>query len=358
MRSAPLVVVAALSACGDLPEPQVFGAHVVLAADPGLEACGGTLVHLDEFVARLADAMGVDPPTGDDRFLVYWLAREDFHARSGCPDDVLACAGDSHHSTPVLPLNHELVHNLAATMGSTLPLFAEGFATAFEGLGDSVADDMWPYGDVHDVLGLLTGVQLGRARAYPLAGAFTTFLVQRHGLDAYLRMYAAVGPLETARGVDTIFREEFGASFDDNVAEFAALDVPDCGSPERDAKIVECAAPELEWSGDRFVHHRSIACEQGDVVGPYAGDAALVFHTITVPADGDYLVTVLGDDPNNRVSLQPCTICGGPGVTIPPGQTPFTVALAAGRHSLRLHGPARARTSIGVRIEPAPASAP
>ncbi|PCC71202.1 hypothetical protein SAMN02745121_04834 [Nannocystis exedens] len=358
MRLVAPVLAATLAACGDLPEPQMFGAHVVIAADPGLEPCGGTLVHLDEFVARLADVLSVDPPTGDDRFLVYWLAREDFHARSGCPEGALACASGDRTSTPVLPLNHELVHNLAATMGPTLPLFAEGLATAFEGLGDEVDHDMWPHGAVHDVLGLLTGTQLGQANGYSLAGAFTTFLIERHGIDAYLRMYEAVGPLETARGVDRIFREEFGVSFDDSVAEFAALDAPDCGKLERDAKVLECAAPELEWSVGRFVHHRSMACEQDDVVGPYAGDDALVFHTITVPADGDYLVTVLGDDPNNRISLQPCTLCGSQGVTIPAGQPPFTVALAAGRYSLRLHGPARARTSLGVRIEPADASAP
>ncbi|MCY1010921.1 hypothetical protein OV079_36225 [Nannocystis pusilla] len=58
----------------------------------------------------------------------------------------------------------------------------------------------------------------------------------------------------------------------------------------------------------------------------------------------------------SRVSLQPCTICEHPGLTVAADHPlPRTVALAAGRHSLRLHGPASIRTSLGVGIEPADA---
>jgi len=348
------------AACVDLPEPSQHGAHVVLAVDPGHELCAGSLAHMDTFVAALSAEYSLAPPTGDDRFTYFLLDADELHERKLCPDEALACASGGSSYAPYAPLNHELVHNVAAAFGDPRPLFTEGLAVAFEGLADVLpeiaARQLLP---VHDLVSLTTGTQLIRAGGYGTAGAFTTHLIRTHGLDAYLRVYAAVGPLETARGIDTIFREELGASFDDSVAVFE-LAMTDCAELEGDAKLLECAAPELEWSGQRFVHHRSIACEQDDVVGPYSRDSAVVFHTVTVPADGDYVVTILGDDPRNRVSLQPCTICEGRGISIDLPESSRTVALAAGRHSLRLHGPASIRTSVGVRIElaDAPASAP
>lgn len=351
MRLALLVLAAVAPACIDLPEPNQFGAHVIVAADPGHELCGGSLAHMDEFVAALSAEFSLAPPTGDDRFIFYWLDAEQFHERTACHRESTACAYLGASYTPYAPINHELVHNVAEEFGYPRALFVEGLAVAFEGLATDVAVDA-PRSTVrvHDLLGLTTGVQLIRVGGYPTAGAFTSHLIHTHGLDAYLRMYEAVGPLESERGIDTIFREEFGVSLADSIDVFEDSGVR-CGQLERDAKLLECAAPELEWDGDRLVHHRSLACDQDDVVGPYHDESVVVFHTVTIPEGGNHIITVLGDDPRNKVSLQPCTICDGEGVTVERDASPRTLALAPGRHSLRLHGPADLRTSLGIRIE-------
>lgn len=355
MRSALLVLAASLGACVDLPEPTHYGEHVVVAADPGHSLCGGTLAHMDAFVAALSAEFSLAPPVGDDRFTVYLLEAEHFHARAPCAGDAGGCAFAGSAYIQYAPHDHELVHNVAEAFGYPRPLFIEGLAVAFGGLGADIVpepDDRAPpeHLDIRDLLGLTTSLQLRRLYGYATAGAFTTHLIRNHGLAAYLRMYEAVDPFETPRGIDRVFREEFGVSLDDSIAAFEAAEP--CPVLESDAKLLECAAPELEWSGQRLTYHRALACEQGDVVGPYDSDSAVVFHTVTIPADGHYELTVLGDDPRNRVSLQPCTICDGDGLTVAADQPQRIAALAAGRYSLRLHGPASVRTGVGVRIEP------
>lgn len=351
MRSALLPIVAsALAGCLlDLPEVSDEGAHVVIAADPGLDLCAGSIAHMDAFVAALSDAFALAPPAGEDRFTFYWLTPEGFHDRTLCPREASACAYFGKSFTPYAPHDHELVHNVAEAFGYPRPIFTEGLAVAFEGLADGAPDEGHGLLDVRGLLGFTTGVQLGRAGGYPTAGAFTGFLIQRHGLEAYLRMYAAVGPLESEGGIDTIFREELGASLDESIAEFEQE--PPCTRPARDAKLVECSAPALEWAGDRLTLHRAIACEQEDAVGPFTSGSAIVFYTVEIAEAGDYAIAVLGDDPANRVSLQPCTICSDDGVAVDAGEPPRTFALAAGRHSVRLHGPTDTRTSVGLRIE-------
>ena len=357
MKRSLLVLALATPGCLDLPEPNQFGAHVIVAADADLELCGGTLTHMDTFVSRLSHEFGLDPPTGDDRFLYHWLV-DDFHARSLCPKQSHACARGDNSFNPDAPIDHELVHNVGFALGDPRPVFVEGLAVAFEGLADEDEDAPASNIDVRGLLGLQTSVQLIEVHGYSTAGGFVSFLVQRHGLDAFLRMYAAVDRRESERGIDTVFREEFGESLDDSIADFEAM--PPCSEASRDAKLLECSAPALAWEGDQLTLHRSIACDQDDAVGPYAGDSVVVLRTFDVPEAGDYVVEVFGDVAENRVNLDPCTICGGPGATIRAAEPPRTLALAAGRHSLRLHGSASARTSLGLRIQRAgsPASGP
>ena len=48
----------------NLPEVQQAGAHVQIAADPGLSLCGDGLGHMDRFVELLAGELGREAPTG------------------------------------------------------------------------------------------------------------------------------------------------------------------------------------------------------------------------------------------------------------------------------------------------------
>lgn len=345
------LLAAAMTASGcllELPGVVDEGVHVVIAADPGLQLCGGAISHMDALVAALSAEFSLAPPIGDDRFTVYWLAPERFHDRTHCPREASACAYFGENYTPFAPHDHELVHNVAEAFGYPRPIFSEGIAVALDGLEDSSPGEPRAPGEVRGLLGLTTGVQLGRVGGYSTAGAFTSFLVREHGLDAYLRMYVGVGPLESEGGIDAIFREEFGVSLDDSIAAFEGE--PRCGEAGWDAKLLECAAPALAWEGDGVALHRAIACDQDDAVGPFASGSAIVYYTVEIPEAGDYEVAVIGDDADNRVTLTPCTICGGEGVAVSAGEARRTIALEAGRHALRLQGPADVRTSLGFRL--------
>lgn len=340
-------VLATVGCLLDLPGVTDEGVHVVVAVDPGLQLCGGSISNMDAFVAALSAEFSLPERIGDDRPVFYWLGREDFHGRTHCPKDT-SCAFFGNAYSDQAPNNHELVHVVAEALGYPRPVFIEGLAVAFEGLADEAPEEAKEPGDVRGLLGFTTGVQVARAGGYRTAGAFTSFLIQQHGLAAYLRVYEAVGPFESEGGIDAVFREEFGASLDDSIADFESE--PACSRAGRDAKLLECSAPELAWEGDRISLHRSIACDQDDAVGPFGSGSAIVYYTVELAEAGDYEVAVIGDGPENHVTVTPCTICGGDGVTIVADEDPRTIALDAGRYAVRLAGPADVRTSVGFRL--------
>jgi len=116
-------------------------------------------------------------------------------------------------------------------------------------------------------------------------------------------------------------------------------------------KLLECSAPELEWDGIALTHHRTLACAQDDVIGPYAGDATLVLHTLEVAESGAYELVVLGDPADALiVSIIGCGGCDAAALTSSAGSLPRIGWLDAGRYSLRLWGPAEGLTSIGFRL--------
>jgi len=175
--------------CGcSLPGVDLEGQYVRVAADPGLEPCGGTLAHMDAFVARVAEEFGVAPPTGNDRIKFYWL--EESRVKRKCRREVEGCAlGSKKVYSKKAPLNHELVHSLAARWGRHPPFFQEGLAVAFEGLGKGVALEL-EYLVWEDVSSVEVEADMLSAESldvdYATAGAFIHFLVERHGTGAVL----------------------------------------------------------------------------------------------------------------------------------------------------------------------------
>lgn len=363
---------ALLCACNELPEVTEVGVHVEVAADPERELCGGTLAHMDELVARAAAELSVAAPTGDDRFRLYWLIDDDFFRRSGCPKFGYACASGGTSYTRSVPVNHELIHNVSGPLGESRSFFVEGLAVAFEGLGDAIMPSVYGPGlgenlpdlDLHELVSITGSRELVERGAYPLAGAFVAFLIRRHGAAAFARAYTAIPytaiPYTASRSrIDREFREAFGETLDASVAAFEAT-ARGCSRTGFDAKLIECAAPELAWSGDVFVHHRTLACEQADAVGPYIGDSVVVFNTLTIAEAGGYELSVLGEPAGlnegllGYVSLVPCTPCGGLEVSGRTGMDPQTRWFEAGRYSLRLRGPAQTVTSIGLKLTRVP----
>lgn len=349
-----LLVVGLGSAC-DLPDVTIEGTHVRIAADPGLELCAGSLAQMDDFIVRVSMEFGVDPPTGNERFLFYWLDEDGFYERSHCTAGHPGCERDGIIYSMSAPLNHEFVHMASHAFQHGPPFFNEGLAEAYEGLG-SVRQA--PTVRADDI-GRSLYAERSHFVDYDAAAVFTSFLIARHGLDKYLAAYAALPREPSAESIDKVFREILEVSLEQSITEFEATYRP-CSEAENDAKLIECAAPELTWDGSVLVHFRRLACGQEDAVGPYSGEALVVFRTIVIPSSGLYKVKVIGDMPGGAeeregaISLVPCGGCGtGPSAVVPAGGDGATLSLTAGRHSLRFHGSSKISTGIGLRIEPA-----
>lgn len=357
-----------LLGCQELPEVSEVGAHVEVAADPERTMCGGTLAHMDELVARASAEFSLAPPSGEERFRLYFLVDDEFFRRSGCPGYGYACARGPWSFTRSLPVNHELVHNVATAFGRSRPFFAEGLATVYEGLGERISGSALygaGYGEIQPELAIREFLTAPSSRelivggAYELAGAFVAFLIRRHGAGAFARAYEAIDYRASAARIDAVFREAFGESLDDSIAAFDAT-ARGCTRAEYDVKLVECAAPELAWTGDVLVHHRTLACEQADAVGPYVGDSVLVFNTLEIAEAGGYELLALGEpaiateDLGGFVSLMPCAPCSGAERLRAAGDDPETYWLEAGRYSVRLRGSSQTPTSIGLRLTRVP----
>jgi hypothetical protein len=345
--------------------PTFEGRHLVVFAEDELELCGGSMAHMDAFIERLADELGLPAPVGDQRIRYHWLTRAGVEAACGAP--VAGCTPRGEVFTQYAPHNHELVHALTAALGLPRSLFAEGLAVAYEGLGRG-PNGNYSLGAADDVLAL---VELSQQEFdlgyYRLAGAFTHFLIEDVGVTDYLRAYAEIARDADQARVDQVFRDTFGVSLEQGVAEFEGL--PGylgsfCAQESFDAKLLECDAPELEWDGEFLSGSRPVACEQGDVVGPL-DHRLLVLYTLVVPESGWYELRMHGDtqpaDPYPQlglgeravtgVSLQRCGGCGdGEQMATWDGGTPRLKRLRAGRYSLRLHGDAAAPSTVGFTL--------
>ncbi|PCC75660.1 hypothetical protein SAMN02745121_00200 [Nannocystis exedens] len=347
-----LALLAVLAACDRLPEPSLEGEHVRIGASPGLEPCAGNLAHMDLFVARLAAEMGVTAPTGDDRFTFYWLTPDDFVDLSPCPREVTACTVfDTIYSNAAM-LDHELVHLFAH---DTSAFFAEGFAVAYEGLGGGVHDeratritrrDVWP--------SLLSVLWIGVD--YDDAGAFVAYLLDRHGLAEFQAALPHFPLLASRAGIDRVFRDRFGVSLADSVAEFTA-ERERCPHLAYDRKLMECDAPRIAWDGRRYAEYRRLAADEPDAIGPFGRDGLLVLRSIDIPEDGTYELEIVVDPRvtdgvvffRPTVSVVGCGGCDDEPVVHETDQA-RRVELRAGRHSLRLHGSTRVDTRVAWSI--------
>lgn len=345
-------VVAALSACeGPL---EVFeGEHVVVRAEPGFDLCGGTMAHMDEFVARMAAEMQQAPPTGEERIEFRWYPGE--HGASlPCSNSEFGCARGDEVFSVLMPHNHELVHALASVHARrVLPFFAEGLAEAYQGLywqADGLPSSTLGQSQrVWDTLG-------DDPAALDLTSVgFVRLLVQQHGMAKFLAAYSRLSRRSSATEVDEVLQAVLGVSLDESIAALEALPA-DCTAPQLEAKLLECSAPTLEWDDSRLAVFRALDCSQDDAVGPYDGDHLQVLHTLEVREPGSFALRAIAERPDSAVSfnavvLTPCAGCGGGlPIRVYAGER-LRADLTAGRYSLRWMGPAAVPTTLGFLLE-------
>jgi len=201
----------------------------------------------DDFVAAIADSIGLsddDVATLEEKKIEYFYCDSDStvqkligHLVKGTWDmasnDVISA---------FFPHNHEIVHLLVNYKLRTLPLYTqpimrEGIAVHYGGRWGKAPSALIYLGGFLQQQGLVQvdsiitmgrfQTQAGADMAYPVAGLFTSFLLDKIGRDKYFDLYRSLsGTFQevnsmSAPGVKRIVYEAAGASsWDDLMAEF------------------------------------------------------------------------------------------------------------------------------------------
>ena len=340
-------------------EPEQFsyeGEHVVVIADEGLELCGGTMQHMDSFISQASMRFGVQAPVGDDRIRFTWVKdSETLHEHCSIPD-VLGCAqGGGRSASTVVPLNHELIHNITYRIKGRhpRPFFTEGAAVAFGGYDGRLFREYAKHDiEILDLLELSRSELGGFSGAYPVVGQFAGYLIGRHGIDDFIRLYSEVAADATIEQIDQNFHDVLGVSLTESVAEFQDLTNP-WSYCNFDALLSECNAPAIPWNGEYFEVESEIDCSRADTIGPYDGRMSVEF-TFDIYETSFYELRLAGDEQiatfvpdmhvkfeqaNTAVSIFPCGSCSTGFMETQKGGTPRWTTLRPGRHSLRLLAP-------------------
>jgi hypothetical protein len=325
------------------------GEHVELRIDPGLEPCGDLVGHMDAFTAAVADALAVD--LEGLRFTYHWETLDGFVA-GPCSDGALGCAaGDEIHAL-VAPLDHELVHSVSFQIGRPASFFVEGLAVAFQ-TEIELADGTFQLPGDAAVADAIASTQYGPLAAghYPLAGAFTAFLLDRHGMAAYREFYDELRPGTDMATIAEAFAGSFGEPLADAIARFDA-ERRACPAGVSRHKLLECGGPALAWDEGRLEVRRSLRCEDG-AVGPFFDGTARAWATFEVAEAGGFAVTFASEAWRSTVALTSCGGCDGDWVAevFAASDGPREVFLPAGRYALQFAGPPGEQTAMALRLQ-------
>jgi hypothetical protein len=176
---------------------------------------------IEKFLVSLEQTLGHEL-AGQAQYFRYERP-EDIAAATGSYAAGLTYAGAREIHTTERFHAHEVVHLLASQIGDPGPFFREGLAVA---LGD---EGKWQGKSVHRLAkdyarsltlrGLMAGFGgIDPQRAYPVAGSFVSFLIQKHGVLKVKELFASASRL---RGDETAkFASVFGQSLEDAEAEW------------------------------------------------------------------------------------------------------------------------------------------
>lgn len=335
-------------------EAEVFdyeGEHVVVITDSEIKLCGGTMAHMDGFVKRISERLGVALPVGSDRIRFTWAtSTEQLKEHCSAEDEILGCAKGNQNFSLHAPLNHELAHSVSFGVGAPPSFFLEGLAVAHEGYQGRVLPSYSYYnGSDVEILDLImsSGAMIREyADGYEKAGRFAAYLIERHGMEKYLQFYANLPKAAGIGEIEQAFLDWLGMSLEESIAGFVSPWTDD----HFDAQLSECDAPEIPWDGVLLKMKTEVLCLLDNAIGPYDGGVVEVQHTIDIPVDGAYELRIVGDDqeatifpdfdftPFIGVSIIPCGVGTWGYMETRVNGTPRLAGLSAGRHSLRLFG--------------------
>ncbi len=209
-----VIAATAVVACAPAPPPAIE-----LDLAPGITACEGQARHIDAFVDEVFDRLD-RPVPGDLHVVVHVLEHGDIDAVEQCPATAGGCALEGEAWTEGHgPLLHELTHVLMRELAPRgLPALSEGIA---ESMG--TMSPLWPEPTPRIPLAayaLRSAAQL-EADERLSAAFYATFLLDRHGPNAYLDAYAQLAAGDDLGAVDTTFTQSFGEPLEANDVLFA-----------------------------------------------------------------------------------------------------------------------------------------
>jgi len=233
--------------------------------------CSDSTTRVVSQVAELADWLGVKPPP------IRYELFEDLDAlrdNSPCSHFSGGCAAEGVVYSIAGADTHELVHAVAAAIGTPPKFLSEGLAVMFSepfssqdtflvpelvgdlDLVDALTDDGWQRGAATDVSSI-----------YKAASGFARYLVDTFGKEKYLALYAGLRRGASRDEVEKAFGDALGQSASDTVATWRSW--PTFGSETRfwlvnDLPSVEASGPAKEASYDcasprpvKFAHSKS-----------------------------------------------------------------------------------------------------
>ncbi|MCH9687434.1 MAG: hypothetical protein K0V04_38725 [Deltaproteobacteria bacterium] len=255
-------IAATLTGCSDEPAlpPVAWESDVlrVRVEDPTTVICEGSFEAIERHATLVRDVLALD---GRDRILDYSVVEPDSIGQ-WCSSTSTACThsppGQVFTATPVLL--HEVTHAVRILNPDTRllsPALEEGMAVLY---GDEVFRAQTPPLMAESLL----QEQIVTVDQYLRTGLLTNILVQRHGLDDFMRFdrLAATTPEDEA------FAEVFGET-KDQFAQ-AADDHEACAPQQWREPLLECDdAPVMpDPATGRIVLTGNLSCGDPQVVGP------------------------------------------------------------------------------------------
>lgn len=261
----------------DVPDPIWKGTHLYYGTTTSEPVCRGSFFRQEQHVVGLAENLAIVLPE-----IIYYTRVADAEIPDYCEGQYLR--GCAHVASPyVFSLKsfhyHELAHAVAylAGMDGAIP-FSEGFAEVFNDGGQPDTERL-PIDDV------LQNFEFDDPNYYTM-GLFSRFLIERHGLEAFVDFLRSSDRDSSFAQFAPIFEDVFGEPIEAAMADFESY--PSCREMSNRLAVVDCSLPLEPWQGQTVTLSANLACDQDDVLGPTTDNLMLTTRGFQIEQPGSY----------------------------------------------------------------------
>ena len=350
------VWLSAITAIGCQDDPALdlqSGDNVSVFIEDGLTPCGDLPGHMDHFIESLLTNWGIE--LEGERINFHWYSKASYSTHTVCRETTYGCADGFDSYSTMAPHDHELVHNVTQLLAVPTPFFTEGAAVVFD-LPFSFTMDVSTVGDsdIHALLDTYRGSDLP-AGEYGLAGGFTRFIIDRHGMERYVELYEALGIERDPIDIASIYAEVLGEELGDTVDDFDA-ERRGCSIGALRAKTFECDSPAILWDDHALRHSRTLACGEDGVIGPFHNDTARTYNSFDILRPGTFEINFKSDGPESTVVIRNCGGCEDEATTawIKPEFENQPIHLPSGRYYILWVAPTASPQTLTLQLDRIP----